>query len=37
MHVILNGEPLKEVDDCFKNLASQVAVDGGCERMWYTE
>ena len=36
MHVILNGEPLEEVD-CFKYLGSQVAVDGGCERMWYTE
>ena len=31
MHVILNGEPLQEVD-CFKNLGSQVAADGGCER-----
>ena len=31
MHVILNGEPLKEVD-CFKYLGSQVAADGGCER-----
>ena len=31
MHVILNGEPLEEVD-CFKNLGSQVAADGGCER-----
>ena len=31
MHVILKGEPLEEVD-CFKYLASQVAVDGGCER-----
>ena len=31
MHVILNGEPLEEVD-CFKYLASQVAADGGCER-----
>ena len=30
-HVILNGEPLEEVD-CFKYLASQVAADGGCER-----
>ena len=29
MHVILNGEPLEEVD-CFKYLRSQVAVDGGC-------
>ena len=31
MHVILNGEPLKEVD-CFKYLGSQVAAVGGCER-----
>ena len=31
MHMILNGEPLKEVD-CFKNLESQVTADGGCER-----
>ena len=31
MHVILNGEPLEEVD-CFKYLGSQVAVDEGCER-----
>ena len=31
MHVILNGEPLEEVD-CFKYLWSQVAADGGCER-----
>ena len=31
MHVILNGEPLKEVD-CFKYLGSQVAADEGCER-----
>ena len=29
-HVILNGEPLDEVD-CFKYLESQVATDGGCE------
>ena len=29
MHVILNGEPLEEVD-CL--LGSQVAADGGCER-----
>ena len=28
-HVILNGEPLDEVD-CFKYLGSQVADDGGC-------
>ena len=32
MHVILNGEPLEEVD-CFKNLGwSQVAADGECKR-----
>ena len=31
MDVILNGEPLQEVD-CFKHLGSQVAADGGCER-----
>ena len=29
MHVILNGEPLEEVD-CFKYLGLQVAADGGC-------
>ena len=31
-HEILNGEPMEEVD-CFKYLGSQVAVDGGCERV----
>ena len=31
MQVILNGEPLEEVN-CFKYLGSQVAADGGCER-----
>ena len=31
MHVILNGEPLEEVD-CIKYLRSQPAADGGCER-----
>ena len=31
MHMILNGKPLDEVD-CFKNLGTQVAADGGCER-----
>ena len=31
MHVILNGEPLEEVD-CFNYLGSQVAANGGCER-----
>ena len=31
MYVILNDEPLEEVD-CFKSKGSQVAADGGCER-----
>ena len=31
IHLILNGEPLEEVD-CFKYLGSQVAAGGGCER-----
>ena len=31
MHVMLNREPLEEVD-CYKYLGSQVAADGGCER-----
>ena len=31
MQVILNGEPLEEVD-CIKYLGSQVAADGGRER-----
>ena len=31
MHVILNGEPLEEVD-CFKSMGSLVAANGGCER-----
>ena len=30
-HVILNGEPIEEVD-CFKYLGSQVAADGGFAR-----
>ena len=30
IHVILNGEPLEEVD-CFMYLGSQVAADGECE------
>ena len=30
MHLILNSEPLEEVD-CFKYLVSQVVADGGCE------
>ena len=32
MHVILNGERLEEVD-CFKYPESQVATDGGCEKV----
>ena len=31
MHVILNGDPLEEVD-YFKYLWSQMAAVGGCER-----
>ena len=31
MHLILNGEPLEEVD-CFRYLGWQVAAEGGCER-----
>ena len=31
MHVILNSEPLEEVD-CFKYLGSKVAATGGSER-----
>ena len=31
MHVILNGEPLEEVD-CFKYLGLQVTADRGCDR-----
>ena len=31
MHVIVNGEPLEEVD-CYKYFGSQVAADGRCER-----
>ena len=31
VHVMLNGEPLDEVD-CFTYLGSQVAADGKCER-----
>ena len=31
IHVILNDEPLEEVD-CFKCLDSQATADGGCER-----
>ena len=32
MQVILNGEPLEEVD-CFKYLGSRVAADGGLEKV----
>ena len=31
MHLVLNGEPLQEVD-CFKNLGSQVAANVVCAR-----
>ena len=31
-HVILNCEPFEEVD-CFKYLGSQMAAEGGCERV----
>ena len=31
MHLVLNGEPLQEVN-CFKNLGSQVAANVVCER-----
>ena len=31
LHVILNGEPLEELD-CFKYLMSKVAADTGSER-----
>ena len=34
--MILSGELLEEVDS-FKYLGSQLAADGGCEKMWYTE
>ena len=36
MHVILNGEPLEEMD-CFKYLGSQVAETEDVKGMWYTE
>ena len=36
MHVILNGEPLEEVD-CFKYLGSQVTADEDVKVMWCTE
>ena len=36
MHVILNGEPLEEVD-CCKYPGSQVAADGDVKGMWYIE
>ena len=31
MHVILNGQPLEQVD-CFKYLGSPVAADEGCDK-----
>ena len=36
MHVILNGEPLDEVD-CFKFLGSEVAPMEDVKAMWCTE
>ena len=36
MHVILNGQPLEEVD-CSKYLGSQVSADLGCKRVWCTQ
>ena len=36
MHVILNGEPLEEVD-CFKYLGSQWQLMEDVNGMWYTE
>ena len=36
MHVILNGEPLEEVD-YFKYFGSQVGADENVKGMWYTE
>ena len=36
MHVILNGEPLEEVD-CFKYLGLQVQLMEDIKGMWYTE
>ena len=36
MNVILNSEPLEEVD-CFEYLRSHVAADRGCENDVYTE
>ena len=36
MHVILNGEPLEEVD-CFKYLGSQLRPIEDVKGMWYTE
>ena len=35
IHVILNGEPLEEVD-CFKYLGLQVAVGEDVKGMWCT-
>ena len=36
MHVILNGEPLEEVD-CFKYLGRKWQQMEDVKRMWYTE
>ena len=36
MHVILNGEPLEEVN-CFRQQGLQVAADEDVKGMWYTE
>ena len=36
MHVILNGEPLEDLD-CFKHLGSQVALMDDVKGMRYTE
>ena len=36
MHVILNGEPLEEVD-CFMYPGSQVQLMEDVKGMWYTE
>ena len=37
IRMILNGEPLEEVDCFFSSMGSQVAADGGCKRDDYTE
>ena len=36
MHVILNGEPLEEVD-CFKYMGSKWQLMEDVKGMWYTE